>query len=111
MHRSTTCAAAAALLGSSLLVGCASDPLPASPVAAPLTDRQAIELAEDHLDRTRTDAPMRLVNYVEPTAEGDGHFVSFRETFDPMGKPPAQTRLVLVEHDGSARELRFRRDE
>ena len=103
MRLSQSCAAAAALIGSSLLVGgCAK--LPASPVAAPLTDRQAITLAEDYLDERGVDE--RHVNYVEGT--GDGNLVSFRSGFDAGARPPVTNHLVLVKHTGSVREIRFR---
>ncbi|HEV2296124.1 MAG TPA: hypothetical protein VGR35_19930 [Tepidisphaeraceae bacterium] len=105
MRVSIPCAAAAALLGSSLLVGCASR-LPDSPVPAPLSDLQAIELADAYLDERQTEDE-RFVNNVEPT--GDGNIVSFRSGFDPTARPPAVTRLIEVEHDGSVREIRFRR--
>ena len=101
------CAAVAALIGSSLVVGCASD-RPASPVAVPLNDMQAISLAEDHLDERGVDEP-RMVNYVEPT--GDGNIVSFRTGFDADARPPVASHLVMVKHTGSVRDIRFRRDD
>lgn len=98
---------AAALFGSSLLIsGCAT--LPASPVPAPLSDRQAVVLAEEYLDQQGIDEP-RFVNDVEPT--GDGNFVSFRSGFNAAANPPVATRLIEVKHDGSVRQLRFRRNE
>ena len=104
MRLSQSCAAAAALIGSSLLVGgCAK--LPASPVATPLTDRQAITLAEDYLDERGVDEP-RYVNYVEGT--GEGNLVSVRTGFDAGATPPVTNHLVLVKHTGSVREIRFR---
>ena len=105
MRLSQSCAAAAALIGSSLLVGCASDPLPRSPVATPLNDYQAVSLAEDYLDERGVDEP-RIVNYVEPT--GEGNLVSFRTGFDAGAKPPVANHLVLVNHTGSVRGIRFK---
>lgn len=110
MRLSTSCAAAAAIIGSSLLVGCTKN-LPASPVAAPLSDTQAIAMAEAYLDLLEPTAPPRIVKYVEPTAAGDGHFVSFRTAFHPLARPPIASRLVEVGHDGTIREIRFREDE
>ena len=105
MRLPQSCAAAAALLGSTLLVaGCASK-FPASPVAAPLTDRQAISLAGDYLDGHGVDEP-RFVNYVEGT--GDGNLVSVRTGFDAGANPPVANHLVLVKHTGSVRAIRFR---
>jgi hypothetical protein len=108
MRFSQSCAAAAALIGSSLLVGCASAPRPASPVAVPLNDVQAISLAEDYLDERGVDEP-RFVNSVEPT--GDGNLVSVRTGFDAGARPPVANHLVMVKHTGSVRELRFRKDD
>ena len=108
MRFSQSCAAAAALIGSSLLVGCASDPRPASPVAVPLNDMQAISLAEDYLDERGVDEP-RSVNSVEPT--GDGNLVSVRTGFDGGARPPVASHLVMVKHTGSVREIRFRKDD
>jgi hypothetical protein len=111
MRLSLPCAAAAAaLLGSSLLVGCASEKtsFPASPVAAPLSDFQAIELAEDYLSANGVDE-YGLVSSVEPT--GDGNLVSFRSDFDADATPPVASRLVEVKHNGAVRELRFKKDD
>jgi hypothetical protein len=106
MRLSPSRAAAAALIGSSLLVGCASKaPRPASPVATPLSDQQAISIAEDYLDEQGVDEP-RFVNYVEGT--GDGNIVSVRSGFDAGAKPPVANHLVLVKHTGSVRAIRFR---
>ena len=105
MRLSTSCAAAAALIGSSLLIGGCASKLPASPVAAPLSDHQAIALAEDYLDGRGVDEP-RFVNYVEPT--GDGNLVSFRTGFDEGARPPVATHLVMVKHTGAVRGIRFR---
>ncbi len=106
MRLSFSRSATTALLGGSLLVGgCAT--LPASPVPAPLSDRQAVSLAEDFFDQQGFDEP-RFVNYVEPT--GDGNFVSFRGGFDTGANPPMPTRLVEVKHDGAVREITFRRN-
>ena len=107
MRLSPSRAAAAALIGSSLFVGCAKAPMPASPVATPLSDRQAISLAEEYLDGRGVDD--RHVNYVEGT--GDGNLVSFRTGFDAGAKPPVANHLVLVKHTGSVREIVFRKDD
>ncbi len=102
MRLSLPCAAAA-MIGSSLLAGgCAT--LPASPVPAPLSDRQAIVLADEYLDQRGIDEP-RFVSYVEPT--GYGNLVSVRGSFDPDAKPPVPSRLIMVKHDGDVREIRF----
>ncbi len=103
MHLSLSCGAAA-MIGSSLLAGgCAT--LPASPVAAPLSDRQAIVLADEYLDQQGIDEP-RFVSYVEPT--GYGNLVSVRSSFDADAKPPIPSRLIMVKHNGDVHEIRFR---
>ena len=102
--------AALALASSLLFVGCASSEsvsYPASPVAAPLSDKQSIAIAEEYLDQHNVDEP-RMVNSVRPF--GDASLVSFRTGFDAGAKPPVQTRLVMVKHDGSAREIAFDKD-
>ena len=101
-------AAALTVGGCSLVGGCsaASDHLPASPVPAPLSDRQAITLASDYLDRHNMDE--RHVCSVEPS--GDGNLVTVRSGFDAAAKPPVQSRLVLVKHTGAVREITFPRD-
>jgi len=103
----TRAASAALVVGSALLVGCAGTDygsLPASPVAAPLSDKQSIAIAEEYLDQHNVDEP-RMVSSVRPF--GDANLVSFRTGFDAGAKPPVQTRLVMVKHDGSAREIAF----
>ena len=110
MRFSPSCAACAALaVGSSLLVGCASEStsLPASPVPAPLSDKQSITLAEEYLDAHNMDEP-RMISSVRPM--GDGNLVSFHSGFDAGGKPPVQTRLVMAKHNGSVHEIKFARD-
>ena len=103
----TRAASAALVVGSALFVGCASSEsvsYPASPVPAPLSDKQSIAIAEEYLDQHNVDEP-RMVSAVRPF--GDANLVSFRTGFDAGAKPPVQTRLVMVKHDGSAREIRF----
>jgi hypothetical protein len=102
--------AAAIVVGSALFVGCASSEsvsFPASPVPAPLSDKQSIAIASEYLDQHNVDEP-RMVNSVRPF--GDGNLVSFRTGLDAGARPPVQTRLVMVKHDGSAREIAFRKD-
>ena len=116
MRLSSSCAAAAALIGGSRFVGGCAKSVPPSPVAAPLNDVQAIALAEQFLDDQQTSSAAsgrtigtdRLVAYVEPT--GDGNIVSFRSRFDPAAEPPVQSRLIKVDHDGDVREIRFGRN-
>jgi len=112
MRFSTTCAALAALSGSILIAGCSKKdvgPMPASPVAVPLSDFQSIELAENYLDAQGSAGRARSVHSVEPM--GDGNLVTFHTAFDGTAKPPVASRMVMVEHDGSVRELTFREGE
>lgn len=88
--------------------GCARQPLPASPVAAPLSDLQAIELASLRLQRDVGIRPSR-VHWARPT--GDGHLVAFHSAFDAAARPPVASRIVQVRHDGSTQLLEFHRDE
>ena len=109
--RAVRTSVAAALLGVVLGGGCASkDPvsLPASPVLAPLSDLQAMRMAEDFLARSESGGAARSIQFAEPT--GDGHLVAFRTTSTPNSAPPVQSRLVEVRHDGAIREFVFRDD-
>jgi hypothetical protein len=107
----TRAASAAIVVGSALLVvGCASSEsvsYPASPVPAPLSDKQSIAIAEEYLDQHNVDEP-RMVDSVRRF--GDANLVSFRTGFDAGAKPPVQTRLVMVKHDGLARGIAFDKD-
>ena len=101
MRLSSPRAAAAALVGSVVLVGCASkkEHFPASPVAAILTDMQAAAIAGPGM------AGSQLVS-AEPT--GDGYLLEYHSAYDPAAKPPVGSRLVKVGHDGDVREYSFK---
>jgi hypothetical protein len=104
-------AVAAALIGSSLLGGCASkskETLPATPVAVPLSDMQAMRLADSYLAERQAPTP-RHMSLVEPT--GDGNLVAVHSAFSAAAKPPVASRLLEVKHDGSVRELTFQKSE
>jgi hypothetical protein len=89
-----------------LVSGCASaPPLPRSPIPAPLTETQAMILAEEYLDDQGVPDD-RFIASVEPLE--DGKLVSFRSRFDEDGKPPVQSRLVEVKNKGTVREITFR---
>ena len=96
---------AASALFVSLAGGCASEDFPRSPVNAVLNDREAVRLAELHLDDVAPQASPRDVVTIEAT--GDGHLVGFHTYFDEPQTPPKQSRLVMVEHDGEVREVTF----
>jgi hypothetical protein len=100
-------AVAAALFASATLsVGCSSShDYPASPVNAVLTDREAVRLAELHLNDIDPQANPRDVVAMEPTCTG--YVVSFNTYFDETHVPPKQSRVVMVENDGDVREVRF----
>jgi hypothetical protein len=89
--------------------GCNSKMYPASPVPAVLSDREAVRLADLHLDQLDQHAgesrPRDVVS-IEPT--DDGHLVAYHSYFDETMRPPKESRLVLVKHTGDARELTFR---
>jgi hypothetical protein len=85
--------------------GCSSQTYPPSPVNAVLTDREAARLAELHLNDIDPQANPRDVVSIEPT--GDGTLVAFNTFFDETHTPPKQSRIVMVEHDGTAREVVF----
>jgi len=100
--------AAASLAVAGLLVGgCAKDDM-SSRTHAMLTDREAVRLAELHLDDTDSDAAPRDVVSIEQSHEGRGYIVGFNTFFDETERPPSQSRLVMVDHDGDVRELNFK---
>jgi len=100
--------AAASIVVAGLVGGCAKDDMSARTHAI-LTDREAVRLAELHLDDTDPDnaAPRDVVS-VETAHEGRGHIVAFHTFFDETERPPKQSRLVMVDHDGDVRELTFK---
>src|SRR5829696_5758615 len=102
---------AAVVVAASLVVGglagCAKDDM-SSRTHGILTDREAARLAELHLDDTAPDASPRDVVSIEPSYKGRGHVVGFHTFFDESQRPPKQSRLVMVDHDGDVRELTFK---
>jgi hypothetical protein len=102
-----TLLAAASLAVAGLLGGCAKDDMSARTHAI-LTDREAVRLAELHIDDTDADAAPRDVVSVEQSHEGRGHIVGFHSFFDETQRAPKQSRLVMVDHDGDVRELTFK---
>jgi hypothetical protein len=98
----------AAVVAALPLVGaaCGGPRLPASPVAAPLTELQAAELAEARLgDRLEGS----MLTTIESTRKG--YLLGYVTEFDPGMEPPKAAQLVAVEHDGTVREYNFRRDQ
>ena len=99
------------ILSAALLIpiaaSCASKPsLPASPVPGVLTDMQAALMADAFLaDRSPAVAP-RHIKFIQPT--GDGYLVAFHTSYVGDDKPPIESHLVSVKHDGDVRELMFR---
>ena len=98
----------AASLVVSGLVGCAKDEDFAARPSAILTDREAARLAELHMDDTAADASPRDVVTIEQSQGGRGHVVSFHTFYDETARPPKQSRLVMVDHDGDVREVTFK---
>ena len=90
------------------LAGCAKDEDYASRPSAILTDREAVRLAELHLDDTAAEASPRDVVAIDTTDQGRGHIVAFQTFFDETQRPPKQSRLVVVDHDGDVREVSFK---
>ena len=107
LNRCQSALVVAASLALAGLVGCAKDDM-SSRTHGILTDREAARLAELHLDDTAADASPRDVVSIEETYNGKGHLVAFHTFYDETGKPPKQSRLVMVDHDGDARELTFK---
>lgn len=107
LKNSRTALVVAASLVVSGLVGCAKDDL-STRTHAVLTEREAARLAELHLDETAPDASPRDVVSIDESYKGRGHIVGFQTFFDETARPPKQSRLVMVDHDGDVRELTFK---
>ena len=76
---------------------------PASPVPGVLSDRQAVLLADAHLNER--EIPARTPILVEP--QRWGWLVMHHTHFNPVEMPPIQSHLVAVNHDGSVRTWTF----
>ena len=107
VSRAALLAAASLAMAGLLVGGCVKDDMSARTHAI-LTDREAVRLAELHLDDTASDAAPRDVVSVEQSHEGRGHIVGFHTFFDETERAPKQSRLVMVDHDGDVRELTFK---
>jgi hypothetical protein len=90
------------------LVGCAKDDDMSSRTHGVLSDREAVRLAELHLNDTAPEASPRDVTSIETSTDGKGHIVVFNTFFDETQRPPKQSRMVMVDHDGDAREVTFK---
>ena len=97
---------AAASLGIVGLVGCAKDDM--SRTHGMLSDLEAVRLAELHLDDTAPEASPRDVTSIETSRDGKGHIVAFNTFFHETQRPPKQSLLVMVDHDGDVREVTFK---
>lgn len=106
-HSRAALVVAASLVVSGLVGGCAKDDT-ASRTHAVLTDREAARLAELHLNETAPDASPRDIVSIDESYRGRGHIVGFQTFFDENERPPKQSRLVIVDHDGDVRELMFK---
>jgi hypothetical protein len=99
---------AASMVMAGLVGGCAKDDDMSSRTHAILTDREAVRLAELHLDDTDPgESKPRDVVAIDTTHEGKGHLVAFQTFFDEDERAPKMSRLVEVDHDGDVRELTF----
>jgi hypothetical protein len=101
MRHALFTAAAAALL----LSGASCQSLPRSPVAAPMSEREAAQLADLYLDDQA--APARTITSIEP--HGYGYFVSHKTDFDAAEEPPREWQVVDVRHTGKLRRVEFRK--
>ena len=99
--------ASAALLVPLAAASCARKPLPASPVAAPLSDFEAAYLARTYLeDSGVVNATLRSI---EPHPQGK--LLAYQTAFLDTDTPPKQWRVIDVRHDGGVREWTFERGE
>jgi hypothetical protein len=109
--RAIAIAAASAAMGMAIGAGgCSSAPrLPATPVPAALNDYQAAVMADRYVDQqSHINRPVEIYS-IRPM--GWGYLVAYQSDFNPELRPPKEWHLITVKHDGSTRELEFRRGE
>jgi hypothetical protein len=88
-----------------LAASCSHSQLPGSPVPAVFTDIQAARLADSYLAQHNT-PPLALHSAQQLD---DGYLLSYQSMFDPAATPPKESRLVVVNFDGTVRELSFKK--
>jgi len=88
-----------------LAASCSHTPLPGSPVPAVFTDVQAARLADSYLAQHNT-PPLALHSAYQLD---DGYLLSYQSSFDRAAAPPQESRLVVVNFDGTVRELSFKK--
>ena len=103
MHKSLPALAGVVLFAA----GCSSQPFPASPVPARLTDREAANLGDRYLAERAV--PPTRVTAIEPTETG--YLFHYESDFDAPSGPPKQVRLLNINNDGSIREVWFPHEE
>ena len=91
------------LLGLSAAACSSSQSYTASPIPAPLNDRQAVALANAKLNEEVVTP--RMITRLE--REPWGYLVGYRTLFNPVGKPPMESLLVAVHNDGEVTQWRF----
>ena len=95
--------AAAAVIALAAAAGCSSQPFPPSPVPAPLNDLQAASMGDRYLHDQNVGHAMLH----SALRQSDGYLLAYTTVFDMDGKPPKESRLLIVRNDGSVREIRF----
>ena len=101
--------ARAAVVASVLLPlasACTHYPLPASPVAAPMTDMEAARAADDFIaPRVGTG---KTLTEIRPWK--DGWLVKYATDVYPGARPPKESHLIVVNNNGAVHEMEFRKD-
>ena len=96
----TLCVAIGLMTGA----GCARCPMPASPVAAPLSEMEAMRTGERYVQSKRGLGSAELVGIQR---ESRGYLLIYHTAYNPYATPAKESHLLAVNNDGTVRELVF----
>ena len=79
---------------------------PASPVPAPLSDFEAVRLADAYQVAHRS--PPMVITSMEQ--QPDGYRLAYETLIHLDEQPPKESHLFIVQNDGDVREIEFRKN-
>ena len=83
---------------------CARCPLPASPVAAPLSEMEAMRTGERYVQSKTGLGSAQLVGMQR---EPRGYLLIYHTAYNPFGTPAKESHLLAVNNNGTVREMVF----
>ena len=85
-------------------VSCSSEsqPFPAQPVPAALTDRQAVTLAQEYLKQNAVPTTGLIIG---EERQPNGWWLYYQTAFDASARPPSLCYLIRVHDDGTVDQL------